>query len=143
MIASYAARGVPTYVIGLDSQTLPAERMALSEMARAGGRPNTTPGQPAYYQAERVDEVNAAFASIARSIVKCSLATPSRPTDPGAIEVQIDGVTVPRDASHSNGWDWNDPSFGQLALFGAACDRLADPAARAVAIVHSCADAGL
>jgi hypothetical protein len=140
-IASYAARGVPTYVIGLDSATQPDERMALSEMARAGGRPNTTPGQPAYYSAEQVDDVNAAFLSIAHSIAQCALATPSRPSDPGAIEVQIDGATVPNDPTHTNGWDWNDPSFGQIALFGAACDRLSNPMAKAVAIVHSCADA--
>jgi hypothetical protein len=140
-IASYAARGVPTYVIGLDSATQPDERMALSEMARAGGRPNTTPGQPAYYSAKQLDEVNAAFASITRSIAQCTLATPSRPSDPGAIEVQIGGATVPHDPTHTNGWDWNDPSFGQIALFGPACDRLANPGAMAVAIVNGCEDA--
>jgi hypothetical protein len=142
-IASYAAQGVPTYVIGLDSATLPDERTALSEMALAGGRPNTTRGEPAYYSAQHVDEVNAAFASITRSIAQCTLATPSRPSDPGAIEVQIDGVTIPRDPTHTNGWDWNDPSFGQIALFGAACDGLANPTASAVALVHSCVDAAL
>jgi hypothetical protein len=141
-IASYAARGVPTYVIGLDSATLPNERAALSELARAGGRPNTTRGQTAYYSAQHVDEVNAAFASITRSIAQCTLATPSRPSDPGAIELRIDGVTVPRDSTHSNGWDWNDPSFGQIALFGPSCDRLSNPMASVVALVHSCADAG-
>jgi len=41
-----------------------------------------------------------------------------------------------------NGWDWNDPSFGQIALFGPACDALADPTAKAVALVSTCADAG-
>ena len=137
-IASYAARGVPTYVIGLDSATLPDERTALAEMARAGGRPNTATGQPAYYSAQHADEVNAAFASITRSIAQCALATPSRPSDPGAIEVQIDGVTVPMDPTHTNGWDWSDPSFGQIALFGPTCDRLADPMASPVAIVHTC-----
>lgn len=140
-IASYAARGVPTYVIGLDSATLPDERTALSEMARAGGRPNAAPGQPAYYSVQHVDEVSAAFASITRSIAQCALATPSRPSDPNAIEVQIDGVRVPRDPTHENGWDWNDPSFGQIMLFGPACDRLANPAANAEAIVQSCTDA--
>jgi hypothetical protein len=142
VIASYAARGVPTYVIGLDSATQPSERSALSEMAVAGGRPNTAPGQPAYYSVEQVDQVNAAFAAITRSIARCALATPSRPSDPSAIEIQIDGATVPRDASHRNGWDWNDPSFGQVALFGAACDKLASPSASAVAVVNSCSDAG-
>ena len=141
-IASYAARGVPTFIIGLDSATLPAERAALSEMAIAGGRPNTASGQPTYYSAEQVSEVNAAFASITRSIAQCALATPSRPSDPSAIEVQIDGVTIPMDPTHMNGWDWNDPSFGQIALFGSACDALADPTAKAVALVSTCADAG-
>lgn len=142
VIASYAARGVPTYVIGLDSATQPEERSALSEMAVAGGRPNSVPGQPAYYRAEQVEQVNGAFAAITRSIARCALATPSRPSDPSAIEIQIDGITVPKDASHRNGWDWNDPSFGQIALFGAACDRLANPSASAVAVVHTCSDGG-
>jgi hypothetical protein len=142
IIASYASRGVPTYVIGLDSATQPFEKSALSEMATAGGRPNTAAGQPAYYSAEQVSQVNAAFAAITQSIARCALATPSRPSDPNAIEIQIDGVTVPKDASHRNGWDWNDPSYGQIALFGAACTKLASPSASAVAIVHSCSDAG-
>jgi hypothetical protein len=48
--------------------------------------------------------------------------TPSAPTNPNAITIEVNGVTITRDTSRRNGWDWVDQSFGQIALFGEACD---------------------
>ncbi len=124
-IAALAAHGIATFVVGLDGDAEPAERMALDEMARAGGRPNTTPGEPAYYSARRPEQVRAALGTIERSITRCTLRSPSRPDDPDAIAVAIDGVTIPRDRTHLSGWDWGDMSFAQITFFGAACDRVA------------------
>jgi hypothetical protein len=124
-VAMLAAQGIPTFVIGLDADAEPAERMALDEMARAGGRPNTQPGQFAYCSARQPDQVRAAFDTIERSITRCTLRSPSRPDDPNAIMVSIDGTTLPRDTTHANGWDWTDTSFGRISFFGAACDTVA------------------
>jgi hypothetical protein len=124
-VATLASQGIPTFVIGLDADAEPAERMALDEMARAGGRPNTQPGQFAYYSARQPDQVRAAFDTIERSITRCTLRSPSRPDDPNAITVSLDGSTIPRDATHANGWDWTDTTFGRIAFFGAACDAVA------------------
>ena len=124
-IASLAAQGVATFVIGLDGDAEPAERMALAEMALAGGRPNTRPGQPAYYSARDPAQVAAAFDTIERSIVRCTLRSPSRPDDPNAISVSIDGVTIPRDRAHADGWDWTGTSFARITFFGTACEQVA------------------
>ena len=37
------------------------------------------------------------------------------------IRVEIDGVSIPRDQTKTNGWDWIDQAFGELAFFGDAC----------------------
>jgi hypothetical protein len=124
-IAALAAQGIPTFVIGLDADAEDPERMALEEMALAGGRPNTSPGQPAYYSARRPDQVAAAFDTIERSIVRCTLRSPSRPDDPDAIAITLEGAAIARDRSHLDGWDWSDMDFARITFFGAACDRVA------------------
>jgi hypothetical protein len=124
-IAALAAQGIPTFVIGLDADAEAPERMALQDMALAGGRPNTTPGQPAYYSARRPEQVATAFDTIERSIVRCTLRSPSRPDDPDAIAITLDGAPIDRDRAHMNGWDWSDMDFARITFFGAACDAVA------------------
>jgi hypothetical protein len=124
-VTALADRGIATFVIGLDADAEIAERRALEEMARAGGRPNVAPGEPAYYSARRPEQVTTALETIERSLTRCTLRSPSRPDDPNAISVSLDGAVIARDGSHVNGWDWADASFAQMAFFGAACERVA------------------
>ncbi len=124
-IAGLAARGIATFVIGLDGDAEPAEVRALGEMARAGGRPNTRAGEPAYYSARQPAQVQAAIETIERSITRCTLRSPSRPDDPNAVTVTLDGMPIARDTTHMDGWDWTDLDFGHVAFFGPACDTVA------------------
>ena len=124
-VAALAAQGIATFVIGLDGDSEIAERRALQEMALAGGRPNTRAGEPAYYSARRPEQVALALDTIERSIARCTLRSPSRPDDPNAITVSLEGIEIPRDATHADGWDWTDMSFAQMAFFGPACERVA------------------
>jgi len=124
-VASLAARGIGTFVIGLDADAEPAERRALEEMAVAGGRPNTRPGEPSYYSARRPEQVASALDTIERSITRCTLRSPSRPDDPSAIAVSLDGVPIPRDPTHADGWDWTDATLARITFFGASCERVA------------------
>lgn len=124
-VAALQAQGIPTFVIGLDGDAEAPERMALQEMALAGGRPNTQAGEPAYYSARRPDQVQSAFDTIERSITRCTLRSPSRPDDPNAITVSLDATTIARDTTHMNGWDWSDMSFARITFFGASCDLVA------------------
>ena len=48
--------------------------------------------------------------------------TPSAPTDPNAITIEINGARINRDTTRQDGWDWVDQNYGQVALFGSACD---------------------
>ena len=42
----------------------------------------------------------------------------------GRITVEVDGVTIPRDPTRRNGWDWTDRGYGEVTLFGAACEEV-------------------
>ena len=110
---------IPVYVIGIGSTERPEFLKVLDDMAVAGGRPRPT--SPKHYNVQTSAELTAALTSISDSIAKCTYLTPSAPTDPNAINVEINGKAIPRDPTHTNGWDWVDQTFGTLAFFGAAC----------------------
>jgi hypothetical protein len=110
---------IPVYVIGIGSTERPEFLKVLDDMAVAGGRPRPT--APRHYNVQSAAELQAALTSIGDSIAKCTYLTPSAPTDPNAISVEINGMSIPRDPTHMNGWDWVDQAFGELAFFGPAC----------------------
>ncbi|MBL8608255.1 MAG: VWA domain-containing protein [Myxococcales bacterium] len=113
---------IPTYVLGLGSDKTPAFTGALDRMAIAGERGRPT--SPHYYNVTNPEELEKSLASIASSISRCSYVTPSRPNDPDAITITINGVPIPRDPTRQNGWEWIDRDFGEIALFGSACAAL-------------------
>lgn len=112
---------VPVYVIGIGSLERADFRRVLDDMAVAGGR--AKPTTPRYYSAQTAAELDTALTSIRDSVGSCTFLTPSAPTDPDAITVEIDGQSVPRDPTRTDGWDWVDQSYGTLALFGSACAK--------------------
>lgn len=124
---------VPVYVIGIGNTFRPEYLGVLEDMAIAGGRPRAQ--SPRYYSVQTSAEMSAAFTAIRDSIAKCTYLTPSSPVDPDAISVEIDGVTIPRDPTRQNGWDWVDQSFGEMAFFGTACDRAQTGAAKVTGVV--------
>lgn len=115
----YQSQGIPVYVIGIGSLERPDFQNVLDEMAVAGGRPRDT--SPKYFDVQSESDLTSALGTIRDSVAKCTYLTPSAPTDPNAITIQINGVSVPRDTNHLNGWDWIDQKFGELAFFGSAC----------------------
>jgi hypothetical protein len=135
------AGGVPVYVIGIDDPMRPDLTEVLNRLAVRGGRPNSQPGEPRYYSVRSSEALTAAFTSIQRSITQCAFVTPSRPDDPDEIEIEIDGVPVPRDETHRDGWDWTDPDFGAISFFGPSCDRAAGTTTAVTARV-GCRDGG-
>jgi hypothetical protein len=128
---------IPTFVIGIGAQAEPLARRTLSSMAIAGGRPR--PGSAAYYEATSPEALQEAFTAVQRGVSQCSYVTPSRPDDPNAISIQINGVSIPR--SQLNGWDWIDQNYGSIAFFGAACDVLQGVGQSQVKGTVACKDA--
>lgn len=124
---------IPVYVLGIGGSSNVAFTRTLDGMAVAGGRPRGT--TPRYYPAQSPAELTSALASIRDSIANCTYLTPSAPEDPNAIEVTIGGTTVPRDPSRTNGWDWVDQTYGQLAFFGPACEAASKGGSRVEGVV--------
>ncbi|AKV03292.1 hypothetical protein AKJ09_09955 [Labilithrix luteola] len=112
---------IPVFVIGLGSTERPEFLRVLDDMAVAGGR--ARPTVPRHYNVQSPVELRSALQTISDSIARCTYLTPSTPNDPNAIDVEINGVSIPRDTNHKNGWDWVDQAYGSLAFFGDACDR--------------------
>jgi hypothetical protein len=108
---------IPVYVIGIGGQSFAS---TLDAMAVAGGRPK--PGSPKYLPGDSSAEMQAAFTTVRDSVAKCTYLTPSAPTDPDAITVDVAGKTITRDPTHTDGWDWSDQEFGVIELFGNACN---------------------
>ncbi len=116
-----AAQGVGTYVIGIDGDIDDRYVAVLDRMAVAGGR--ALPGPRSYYSVREGAQLGAAFEEIQRTVGRCAYVTPSRPDDPERIAVRAGGVLVPRDAARRDGWDWTDRPYGEITLFGPACER--------------------
>lgn len=116
----FQVQRIPVYVIGIGSTERPEFLQVLDEMAVAGGR--ARPTAPRHYNVQTAAEMKSALQTVQDSVTKCTYLTPSAPNDPSAISVEIDGKAIPRDTSHSFGWDWVDQAYGTLSFFGAACD---------------------
>lgn len=123
---------IPVYVIGIGSNEDPEFFDVLEQMAVAGGRARAT--APRHYPAQSESDLTSALTTIRDSVARCTYLTPSAPTDPDDIAVQIDGQRIPRDVSKQNGWDWVDREYGEIAFFGPACERAQGAASRAAAV---------
>lgn len=124
-LEEYAGQGLYTYVIGLDN---PEERPmieTLNAMAVAGRRANPV-GEYRYYSVRRSDQLFATMRDISNTLTQCAFVTPSRPDDPEGIRVDVGGLVIPRDRAHINGWDWSDEGYGEITLYGRACERAAE-----------------
>ena len=142
-MASNPIASIPTYIIGLADPTDPTFATTLRNMAIAGGRPLVTAtGQRTYYDVEQPGDLERAFTSIQDAIARCSFVTPSRPTSTGGIAIRYGSVEVPYDPTRLNGWDWTDRAFGEITLFGAACDGAIAARSTTVTAVVSCGATG-
>lgn len=120
-IRDVAVQNIPVYVIGIGNSGNAQFNDVLDRMAIAGGRPRAT--TPRHYNVQSASDMNVALQTIRDSVTACTFLTPSSPTDPNAITVEIGGVTIPRDTTHTDGWDWVDQAYGTIAFFGDACTQ--------------------
>lgn len=134
-----ARQGVQTYVLGIDgdlAETQPEAVDVLDRMAVAGGRALPAGSPRRYYSIRDVPALRAAFASIQRTVAQCAFVTPSRPDDPDAIDVEWNGVRLPRDESRREGWDWTDRDYGEITFFGQTCERFIESSGTITATVR-------
>jgi hypothetical protein len=127
-VAEVVAMGIKVPVIGVsfsstwDPTDLDDNEVALNDMAKAGGMPR--PMDPAYYAANSSAELAAAFAQITGIVISCTFDLKGmKPPSPDDVAVKIDGVKVPRDKAHGEGWDY-DADMANVVIYGQACEQL-------------------
>ena len=113
------ASGVATFVVGFGGGVDPNQ---LNVFADAGGVPRNDP-TTRYYQADDAMGLQMALDQIAGSVVGCSFSLAETPPNVDDLFVFLDDQSVPRDTSHTNGWDY-DPATNQITFYGSACDEL-------------------
>lgn len=123
-VQAMAARGIATFVVGLDGDREPELVRVLRDLAQAGGRPNPLGGR-GYYSVQRPEDLAVAVEGIGRSLARCTLRAASRPPALAQVELRVGDALTPRDPARVEGWDWSAPQGTDVVLFGRACDAVA------------------
>jgi len=128
-----ATAGIPTFVVGVGNV---ADAVAtLTQMAINGGRPQAA--APRYYPVSSTADLVSVLTTIGGQITSCTFALAMPPPDPTNIGVYGDGVRIPQDKNHANGWDYG-AGMTSIELFGAACDNVKSGKTKAVQAVFGC-----
>ena len=123
-IAHYADAGLPTYVIGIQSETDQTLIRVLNEMAVAGGRPQRDAGTR-FYGVSSTEQLDSALVSIRNQVGACAFLARSVPDRDEAMTVTLPGWgVIPFDPLGKAGWSWTDKTNGELVISGAACDAI-------------------
>jgi len=128
--------GVGTFVIGLGENLNNSNPGLLNDMAEAGGHPRA--GADKYYPANNQADLEAAFADIAKVVMSCHLDLYSWPDEPDWLWVYFDGVSIPRDRAHINGFDY-DETNNRIDFYGEYCDKLKNGEVVTVEVKMGCA----
>lgn len=128
-VTALADVGVPVYVIGLtDPVSAPILGRVLDDMAVAGGRARPEGSDQRYYDIRNAAELSDTLQQITDSVSRCTLYLDAGAEIRDDDVLRMGGRTIERDPTHTDGWDLTDPRRGEVTLYGAACEALADGA---------------
>jgi hypothetical protein len=125
-IRSISALGIPTYVIGTGAG-LDGFDDVMNLMAEAGNSARTDNGATLFYDVRQREELDDALDEITSRILSCSVNIPGDGPIDGAgvvIAVSVGGQEIPRDVSHTDGWDFAANGTRTIDIHGPACDRV-------------------
>ncbi len=124
------ADGVRTYVLGMGSW-MGGDRDLMNRMAEHGGTGR-------FYPAEDPSRILAAFEEIMGTIVvSCRFdLSPGPEADPTQVNLHVGGEVIPRDPSHTNGWDYVDEDT--VEFYGPVCDAILSGDVSAVSASYGC-----
>ena len=136
VLAELCANGINTYILGMGGAAEWADVM--NQMAING-----CTGMP--YAADDPASIQAALDDIAGAVASCQfdLNCADIP-DPDMVNFYFDGEPIPRDTSHTNGWDWIDPcdstidESGIVEFFGVPCERIMNREVETVSATFGC-----
>lgn len=132
ILGNMFAGGVPTFVVGFGGAIDPAQ---MDIFAAAGGVPRM--GSPMYYQADDAMQLSQALDQIAGSIVGCNFSLSETPSNPDEVFVFFDDMSVPRDPTRTEGWDY-DATSNTITFHGNACTSLEGGQIADVDVVFGC-----
>jgi hypothetical protein len=124
-VAAAAAVGIHTFVVGV--ATAASDAMTLNLMAVAGMEPRNDPrpGADSFYLGTTQQELVSALAAIVNPIASsCIFPLTSVPPVPDNIAVKVNGTKSPQDTAHANGWDYTDPNYTAVQVYGPWCDMI-------------------
>jgi hypothetical protein len=130
--------GIPTMVIGVSTGASPADA-TLTDVAIAGGYPRA--GSPSYYPVSSTAELTAALRALVDMTPNCTFALPPAPvpyTSVDNIGVVVSGTQIPRDTSHTGGWDYTNSAHTAIEIYGPTCDEIKAGTVTSVQILFHC-----
>jgi hypothetical protein len=138
-VMAAAAAGIKTIVVGIGASGADA---TLTAMANNGGMPDTTPGNKPYYQVNNTADLVTALNKITGQLVSCTYPLSMAPANPDYVEIDDNnGVKIPRDTTHMNGWDYGAGNLS-ISFYGAACDNLQKGVTTGISAVFGCPPPG-
>jgi hypothetical protein len=131
------AAGIKTFVLGF-GDVVAADPTLLTQLAQAGGVPNTAGPLP-FFAATDEAQLQKALFTIAGGIIPppCTYSLTTKPTDPERVTVTFDGKPVPRSKSSVAGWNYTS-NGSEISFFGTACDQLRTGSVKEVKFLFGC-----
>jgi len=127
---------VKTFAVGFSQDaSTPAAAATLNAIATNGGTARS--GDPKYYQANSLADLETTFDMIGGQIVSCDYTLSMDITDPTKIFVFLGNATLARDTTHANGWDFN-TTTKKLTFYGAACSDIMNSSGSDLSVSFGC-----
>jgi len=129
--------GFKTFVVGI-GDTMGAT--TLNQMAVNGGMPQTG-GATSFYQVTDTASLVAALQTILGKVASCQFnigAAPNPMTSNDLIDVFGDGMPIPRDITHTDGWDYTNIDHTAIQVYGPRCDMVTTGTIMNVTVTFRC-----
>ncbi len=138
-VTAAATAGFHTFVVGV-ATTKTTDATTLNKLADAGLEPSPSviPGTPRFYLASNQAQLVSTLESIVNPVASnCVFPLSSPPPVPDNIAVKVNGAKTPQDTGHTAGWDYTDPSYTGVQVFGSFCDTIKNNG-NSVEIIYGC-----
>jgi hypothetical protein len=129
--------GFKTFVVGI-GDTMGAA--TLDQMAINGGVPQTG-AATSFYQVTDTASLVAALQTILGKVGSCQFnigAAPNAMTSVDAIDVFGDGMPIPKDPGHTDGWDYTNAAHTAIQVYGPRCDMVTAGSIMNVTVTFRC-----
>jgi hypothetical protein len=145
-VMAAATAGYKTFVVGIATAGVVTNmvdaNMTLSNMANAGGLARTGM-TPTYYPVTTTADLATAIRMLVSTANNCTFRVGPTPTTDGTtnlgfINVFGDGREIPKDTTHTNGWDYTDASMESIQIYGSTCTEIMSATIQNVTVTFRC-----